>query len=104
MECIGRQRGLLRAARYQVRRLEVACWLKRRWLVRESSEKKKVTPPEYPSIVCCVRQIRWQHENFDSCPTRDLCSSEMGVPYLLELLDGTLVDTTALVDQVCVIL
>jgi hypothetical protein len=36
---------------------------------------------------------------FDAC---DSPTQRNGYPYLLELLDGTLVNTTALVDQVCV--
>jgi len=42
---------------------------------------------------------KWRNENFEKKPGQ--VGRVMGVSYLLELLDSTLVNTTALVDQVC---
>ena len=89
-------------------------WLKRfRWLVRESSEssqREKSDPAKKVPLqtgLFWVGKIRWQHKNFVAArktPGKSAARTKTrrrGSSYLLELLDGTLVDTAALVDQVC---
>jgi hypothetical protein len=52
---------------------------------------------KYPSIA--RSQISGEGENFENRVKNWKNGNKM--PYLLELLDSTLVNTTALVDQVC---
>jgi hypothetical protein len=44
---------------------------------------------------------KWRSENFEKKRWKKVGMARGRVPYLLELLNSTLVNTTALVDQVC---
>jgi hypothetical protein len=63
-------------------------------LVRE----KLAQPHQKCPVMSDKPQERWLAQELQM---HTVLPSKKSVPYLLELLDGTLVNTTALVDQVC---